>query len=313
MTSPPPIPAPGTPSVSELLGYKEAEVAIDGTVLSNRSCVKCAYNLLGLQQYSNCPECGTPVDKSLKGHLLRFASVEYLQTLATGFSLILNGILATCVAMGLTIISTIIISVLNATNNATITIGVMTLKLPSNLNTGLLESIGFLAQSLLGFIVFFGYIKVTSEDPGMTGLEYPRRTRTALKVAVIVQICATTVLLLVKLSPGTVSLGPGMSIAASVITVLSAIAWVVQFFSMMNYCKWLVSRIPDVTLIQKISKYTWQLPLVAVLLSCFFGLGSLIALIMYWELLYQIRKQLRQILDTNHSPCLSQSSAATSL
>lgn len=310
MTLPPPIPTPGTPSVGELLGYKEAEIAIDGSVLSNRSCVKCAYNLYGLQKTGNCPECGTSVAHSLKGHLLRFASEEYLRTLATGFSFILNGILATCILVTLMIVATVIIQVMSNATNATITIGTKVFTLPSNMNSDLVESIGYLVHAALGFIVFLGYMKVTSEDPGMTGLEYPRKARTALKVAVIFQIFASTTVLLLDLISKARSLGPALETASMGVEVIGAIAWVVQFFSMMHYCKWLVARIPDVALIQKIRNYSWQLPVIAILGSCLIGLGPLIALIMYWELLHKIRRHLREILRANHQPDLAQASAA---
>jgi len=306
MTSPPPIPTLGSPSVSELLGYKEAEIAIDGTVLSRRSCVKCAYNLFGLHQTGICPECGTPVAKSLKGHLLRFASEEYLKTLATGFSLILNGILVTVAFTAIAIIVAILVNLMSNMTNSTITIGFMSFQLPTNYNTGTLESIGNLIQALIGVVIFLGYIKITSEDPGMTGLTYPRKARTTLKVAVIVQIVLNTAVLLFDLISKSRSLGPGWEIAEDAISLISAIAWVVQFFAMMTYCKWLVSRIPDVTLITKITKYTWKLPLIAILLGCLLGLGPLIAMIMYWELLNKIRGHLRQIIESNQQADLPQ-------
>lgn len=61
-----------------------------GTMLeSHRPCIRCSYDLHGLPLSGNCPECGVPVERSLRGDLLQFADETYRGTLLRGVSLIM--------------------------------------------------------------------------------------------------------------------------------------------------------------------------------------------------------------------------------
>lgn len=59
------------------------------TIDSNTLCVSCAYNLRGLTVDHNCPECGTPINRSLRGNLLEFCDPKWVSRLATGAGLTL--------------------------------------------------------------------------------------------------------------------------------------------------------------------------------------------------------------------------------
>jgi ribosomal protein L37E len=47
-------------------------------------CIRCGYNLHGLTMGGTCPECGTPVARTLDGNVLRYSSPEYLNKLQRG-------------------------------------------------------------------------------------------------------------------------------------------------------------------------------------------------------------------------------------
>ena len=66
---------------------------------ADRACIRCSYNLRGLPTSALCPECGTPVEQSLRGHFLAFAAPEYLDALRRGLDLILNGMLLYILAL----------------------------------------------------------------------------------------------------------------------------------------------------------------------------------------------------------------------
>ena len=64
--------------------------AADGpTIDLDILCVSCGYNLRGQPVQAACPECGTPVARSVRGEVLRFADVHWLQHLCWGIDLLL--------------------------------------------------------------------------------------------------------------------------------------------------------------------------------------------------------------------------------
>ena len=58
-----------------------------GDITIDLPCARCGYNLRGLRADHLCPECGTPIERSLIGNLLRFADPEWLAKLRLGIAL----------------------------------------------------------------------------------------------------------------------------------------------------------------------------------------------------------------------------------
>ena len=53
----------------------------------DRACIRCGYNLRGLVDEGNCPECGRPVSDSLRGDVLEHADPQGLDKLRFGCAL----------------------------------------------------------------------------------------------------------------------------------------------------------------------------------------------------------------------------------
>lgn len=74
-------------------------VDASGTVINEVHCRRCGYDLRGLQLNGLCPECGTPVGRSISVDLLRYADPEWVDKLARGSKLIMGGMTAMVVLM----------------------------------------------------------------------------------------------------------------------------------------------------------------------------------------------------------------------
>lgn len=60
-------------------------------------CTRCGYNLRDLTLERLCPECGTPIDRSAHGNLLRYADPDWLDKLRLGTALMLWALLLSLV------------------------------------------------------------------------------------------------------------------------------------------------------------------------------------------------------------------------
>lgn len=56
------------------------------------SCITCGYDLRGQSIEDKCPECGAPVEQSLRGDLLQYADPSWLRTIARGAALVKWGV-----------------------------------------------------------------------------------------------------------------------------------------------------------------------------------------------------------------------------
>ena len=245
------------------------------TLDRSQPCVKCAYDLRGLPLDGVCPECGTPVQDSLRGWLLRYASPEYRRKLGLGLSIVLNGILAMVVLTILQMVAGF-----------------------SGWRGGGFDTGMHIVNFGLAIAMIAGYWFMTEPDPGYTGLEKPNSARQVLRTAVLAQ-AGLNLLSVVLVLTGAMSTSPtGVTAATAFVLLLGfagLVAWAVQFFATMRYMRWLAGRVPDAAMQKRTETYMWLLPVLSIVGIILVGLGPLIALILYWNLLDQLRKHLRTI------------------
>jgi hypothetical protein len=226
-----------------------------------------------------CPECGTTVEDSLRGLLLQYASAEYRGKLGRGLSFILNGILVQ-----------IVVSILGM---------ISVFAFPGNSLVMLAVSVSALAVTA---VLILGYWLFTEPDPGYTGIEKTNSARQIARIAVAVQAVIQVVQLVMTLAGGAVATVSGTNAGFTLVSAVSALlslaalaAWATQFFAVMLYTRWLGSRVPDGQIVSKAKTYMWLLPVLSTVGVVLLGLGPLIALVMYWNLLDRLRKHVKSI------------------
>lgn len=266
-------------------------VAGDAPPTADRYCIKCAYPLVGLAPDGQCPECGTSIELSLREPTLANADPAYLLTLRSGLSFVLNGILLLIVT---TITFTVLALALTSTGNAV---------------TLVLEG----ALIIVSGIILFGYWKFTTPDPSQVALETTRSARATIRLVVAAQAVIAVAGFILELigtslstPPAPGAPGPTLNLAeilSNVLMVIGVVFWVIQFFAVMRYTRWLATRVPDFLIVKRAKGYMWFLPLIYVLGAACVGLGPLFALILYWNLLDRLRKHVKSIIkDGVHAP-----------
>lgn len=248
----------------------------DGYVNRDVHCSKCGYSLKTLPLDGKCPECGASIEDSWRSSLHN-ASTPYLQKLRGGLSLVLNGILLQ-VILGV----------------AGFLIG---LAMPSAIGT--LQPIFNVLGVAVAVMVLIGYFKYSDAEPDVKEPETIASQRSMLRGAIVVQMALTVVSLAIALimNAGTATLP--LMVASTIVGLVSLLAWIVGFIAMMNYTHWIASRIPDLDIQKRALRFRWLLPVISILGLLLLGLGPLIALVMYWNLLDQVRKHIKTIMASH--------------
>jgi hypothetical protein len=255
-----------------------------GIVDTDRPCVRCMHNLRGVATAGKCPACGTDVAISLTNMLLQYASKEYIGTVRSGLSIILNWILISILlafcAIGWRYIFARAGYVLDE-----IAIAVLGL-----LTTGM---------------IIHGYFKLTAAEEGYSeppekhaAFRTPAMSRKIVRVAVAVQgVIAALQFVFILFVVGKIDARTEFIVTISMAVVV-LILMMVQMIAVMRCIEWLALRVPDHYIIKRARRYPWQLPMVAIFGLLLLGLGPLLALVMYWNLLDRLRKHLKSILKT---------------
>jgi hypothetical protein len=243
-------------------------------------CVHCSYPLDGLRPSGACPECGRPVEDSIKGFLLRWASPEYLWELKSGLSLYLNGILVMIVVFMLNIAAEA------AAPGDRIIGAVMT-------GLGLIPSV----------MMILGFWRYTAPDPGYVGQESPSSARQIARIGLIVSAAVTAVSTVLEFLghagqpfpiTGGAAITPVMFVGLA-FGLIALAAWAAQFFAGLQYTAWVMGRIPDPSMVKICKRYMWLLPLIFVLGFACIGLGPILALVLFWNHLDKLRKHLKTL------------------
>jgi len=245
-------------------------------VTAPAACITCGYALMGLPVAGKCPECGTDVANSLRGSLLRFAGQDYLTKLRVGLSFVLTSIL---LAIVLSVAGFFVRLVLDGE--------------PAKIGAFALVVL----QPVVAALGWWGYWNFTQLDPASGQIKSERSSRRVVRGAVVAQAVGVLLSLPGGLADAGVGILPtSMNQLATVIFmaghVTMYVAWVVQFFATMKYLGLMAKRVPDALMITRSKRYLWILPLWQTVGMLLVGLGPLIALIMYWNILHRMRKHI---------------------
>jgi hypothetical protein len=215
-------------------------------VLEDRPCLVCGYSLQGLASDGNCPECGTPIERSLRGPLLRYSSPEYLLKLHRGIVYAEVGTaLKLAASVGLFFI-----------RYAAIGLG----------QQMLVEMLG----GLITVIMLVGWWMFTTPDPGaggnVPGVGARRWTRAMVVVMGGLEVFLAAFSFLPAVRTTTVAAAGGGGFGGQLIfmTVRSLLEWGVGAGGMIAlgcYLRALSGRVPDRRLLQRATLYRWLIPL----------------------------------------------------
>ncbi len=239
-------------------------------------CLNCGYNLRGLQEDGRCPECGTQVERSLKGNLLIYSSLEHLANLHTGVFLILAGIILQMLNVVGSIIAKVVLGVLSSGAGI----------------SGNVEVASTIIKLGISCMLLCGWWLFSSPDPAILGTNTGSKARQAVRVTVAISAVLMAVNAILEYAV------PALPSNVTILSVSSAgnlVAMMVKFFAAMVYLRWLAPRLLDERVFKRAKLLMWLVPVLVLTALCTVYIGLLVALVLYWNMLNWVRLDLKKI------------------
>lgn len=195
--------------------------------------------------------------------------------------MVLNGI----IAMIVFVIIGVVIAVLTQPNQTTAIVNSV-----SVVDVGLQ-----LVSLMIGLAIAYGRWHFSEPDPGLTGRYDGGQPRQIVRVCVVISVIGSLLSFAVYLLAWLTGSDLLAGIVLLLIGLISGLAGIVAFFAQMLYVRWLAPRLPNAAVYKRAKTLMWLGPVLYTVGLLLLGLGPLIALVLYWNMLDKVRKDLKQI------------------
>jgi len=272
-------------------------------------CRGCGYELFGLPMDGVCPECGTPAARSMGPDLLIYSAPDFVEKLHRGVLIVLT-----------TLIVSILLVLVGLATGFVVSAG-------QQLFTGMAYLLGIVGVANSAAMAW-GWWLTSSPDPasreGMRGEKARKLVRILTVVGLTLTILAQFASIILPFvmsavpqipqqpqpAPGGAppAMTPALLAMAGVsmlIGLIKFVAWAGLYFAQMYYIRWLSPRLPDQWVFDRAKLLMWLGPLLYTVGAFCLMIGPLVALVLYWNLLDRVRKDLKQIRIDQQSDVLS--------
>lgn len=248
------------------------------------ACVECSYDLIGTPVEGVCPECGLRVGRSLLDtYQLTNCSRAYLRALHRGAFIIVSLIVAWLL---------LIILMIGGVVSAAAGTGAGAF---NALNGTVAELLAGGVNALIWLGVIYGWWLLSSEDPSYTGSDRGARARLLLRVGLVGSAAVSVGSFMFDLLRSSAA-GGALDLVDSVLRLTELAMWTLAFFASMVYLRWLAPRIPDKHVLERATQLMWLGPLLMTVGLLLCGLGPIIALVLYWNLVDLVRRDLTRLM-----------------
>ena len=251
-----------------------------GTPIIN-NCIRCEYDLSATDVSSNCPECGVPVECSIGHSALGPVPTDLLRSVHTGFRLVTNLILISIVTIIISTVSTSFVIARNPDLFYPVTL------ISTIINNGL----------LFGIIV--GWFKLSKPLTGLPVILDAPDKRSFVRVVLWIYaalIAITTIWQLIPRDPLSNDDPSIFDLFMVLVIIATYIVLLVLFVANVLYMGWFARLVRNRKMTKRARHFAWSGPLIAIVGFPLLFLGPLITLILYWNMIEYVRRDLKKII-----------------
>ena len=252
-----------------------------GTPIIN-GCIRCEYDLTATDPSSNCPECGVPVVCSIGHSALGPVPTETLRAVHTGFRLVTTLILISIITG---IASTVTLSMVIGRNPE--------LYYP-------VSAVGAIINNGLTFGIVVGWFKLTKPLTGLPDILDAPDKRSFVRVTLWIYaacLAVTTIWQLIPQDPYANDDPSIMDIVVGIFFLATYVVMLVVFISNVLYLGWFARLVQNRKMTKRSKHFAWSGPVIAILGLPLLFIGPLITLILYWNMVEYIRRDLKKIIN----------------
>ena len=247
-------------------------------------CMFCDYDLSNTDPNNPCPECGVPVLCSIGNSAFASVSTEQLKSVHTGFKLVTMLILLYIVS----VIATMVLSFALLTN-------------APDLNY-LFTVVAAVVNNAIIFGIIVGWFKMIQPLKGLPSLIDAPDKRTFVRAMLWVFTGITVITLIYGFIPSAQSDALSViDIAFGIFYIFSLVFMLALFISNVMYIGWFAKLVRNKKMAKRSKHFVWSGPLIAILGFPLLFLGPLITLVLYWNQIEYIRRDLKKIIQTRHA------------
>ncbi len=276
-------------------------------------CANCAYDLGGLLSDANCPECNTPIARSLQPDLIQVAPIEYLRTIRNAIRLIIGCLFSFLILLVITFAAVMVALFFTAQQQST-----PGTSHPWSQPLGVVIQASTMLKLITSLLLLYALWLFTTPNSvwQQSGLD-PSSRRTLRIVSIIYLLTQLTTALPTILNPtGFLSRMSNTGIntsgvASTILYASSFIALILALIFLPIYAKALATRLREPGLASFAGVLAWLLPVLCTIGMCVFYLGPLVSYILIIILFFRLHNPFNAIIksrehaDSSMSPGLA--------
>jgi len=253
-----------------------------------KSCFHCGYDLAGIDPMGFCPECGVRAVHSIgRGPFAAFPR-ETLETIRKGFDMALAAvILYALIIIGVMIVGMVVgFSVYQPNNPA----AAQAATRPFNIASSIIGT---------GFTILFivGWWRLTETSDRLPDTldrpELRKGTRVLLVVAAVLSVVGVVGSLVA--SPQGTLVPTLIDWVFFVVGIVSLGVWIGLWVFQLLYLKWFAKMVRNTKMHGRAKHLIWSGPVIGVLGALCLMIGPLIVLVLYWNTLYYLRRDIKRL------------------